>query len=234
MRKSKMRSVRYEKAYGISSKKMAKLYKAYSKKYSEFADSGFTRSDKLTKKQFRDYIGENWKNAKESGGDFSASKLANSKFREQTTIRMGDSDISGKTAKRWYESYSKKYQAAKEKLGDRMYDDRMLTFDEYMAQRKIYKEAGITQNVNRQLVTDQSYEYTMTNAMNIRDIAEEYGLEDIAQTPIRDIMSGEVDLSSGGDNPSFLTDLNNALKNAHPDWNGYYRSDFIAHSVFGS
>ena len=230
----KKKSDRYEKKYGISSKKMAKLYSNYSKNYSNFADLGYTRSDKMTKAQFRDYIGENWQSAKESGEAFSASRLAKSKYKEQTTIQMGEIDISGKTARRWYESYASQYQKAKERLGEKMYDDRMLTFDEYMAQRKIYKDSGITQNINRQLVTDQSYEYSMTNAMNIRDVAEEYGLEDIAETPIRDIMMGEVDLSPGAGNSAFLTDLNNALKNAHPDWNGYYRADFIAHSVFGS
>lgn len=236
---------RFEKEIGISSKKFNKLYGEYNKRYKLYDSEGFMRSDKLTKNQFKELMKANYQNDKES---FRPTTLMKSKIKEQTTFIIGqeknekgqivDITMSGKTARRWYESYVRQYNEQKSKLeakGEHMYaEGGLLDFNQYMAVRNDYKKQGITQNVNRQIVAEQSYEYTMSNAKKIKDIASEYGLEDIAEANIRDIMKGDVDLSSAADNGTMLSAINDALKQAHPDWNGYFRKDFISHSVFGS
>lgn len=222
------------KGLGIKVKDFNKAYRNYSRKYDEYSESGFTRSDKMTKSEFKDFLAKNKRYADENESRFSVSRLVKAKFREQTTIITDGGGISGKTARRWYESYVREFEKAKDKLGGKMYDSKMMDFNEYMANRKIYKDMGITQNVNRQMVTDQSYEYTMTNAMNIKKLAMDYGIDDIAEANVRDIMRGDIDLSAAKGDGAFLSELNNALKNAHPDWNGSYRADFIAHAVYGS
>lgn len=234
----KKKTSRFEKDVGISKKKFDNLYKNYSKKYNIYEETGFTRSDKLTRSQFKQLLKDNKKYLEdekrkdEIAG--SAKKIFKSKIREQSTLIYDGEQISGKTARRWYESYVRRYTEAKAKLGDKMYDQNVMTFNEYMANRKTYKDMGITQNINRQLVTDQSYEYTMTNAMKLKEIAGEYGFDEIAEANVRDIMKGDIDLSQAQGNRSFLTELNEALKNAHPDWTGSYRASFISHAVYGS
>lgn len=221
---------RFKAETGISQKQFNKLYSKYNKQYNMYEETGFTRSDKLTKKQFKQLLKEN----KMSEEGSKASSIFKAKIKEQSTLIYDGESVSGKTARRWYEAYVRQFSKAKEKLGDKMYDQNLMSFNEYMANRKLYKEMGITQNINRQMVTDQSYEYTMTNAMNIKKLAEEYGFDDIAETNVRDIMKGDVDLSFAQGDKSFLTALNEALKNAHPDWTGSYRASFISHSVYGS
>lgn len=221
---------KFKSETGISYKKFNKLYNEYNKKYKMYEETGFTRSDKLTKGQFKELLKAN----KSSEEGSTASKVFKTKMKEQSTLIYDGASISGKTARRWYESYVRQFTAAKEKLGDKMYDQNMMTFNEYMSNRKTYKDMGITQNINRQLVTDQSYEYTMTNAMNLKKIAGEYGFDTIAEANVRDIMKGDIDLSEAQGNRTFLTELNEALKNAHPDWTGSYRASFISHAVYGS
>lgn len=126
---------------------------------------------------------------------------------------------------RYYEAYKKKYREAKKKLKKKGFTmaDEMLSKREFSMVRDALKEEGITQNINRKIVDEQSYEYSAKTARRFKKTAKEYNL-DWADVSYENIRKGEIDVSG----------INDWLKSEFPDLTGKERQKWISHEVFGS
>ena len=98
---------------------------------------------------------------------------------------------------RYYEAYKKKYREAKKKLKKRGFTmaDEMLSKREFSMVRDALKEEGITQNINRKIVDEQSYEYSAKTARRFKKTAKEYNL-DWADVSYENIRKGEIGLNN--------------------------------------
>lgn len=128
-----------------------------------------------------------------------------------------------------YKNYKKLFKEAKYKFakkGKKMDDDKLLTKSEWLTQRMTLIDAGHKTNINQTIVSAQKYKYSQELARRIKEGAKKVGL-DYEKKSIYAIRQGVIE----GDD---LSAVNEQLRDDHPDWNGYRRSHYIAHEVFGS
>ena len=124
-----------------------------------------------------------------------------------------------------YANYKKRYRAAKKQLKRKGYSmaDTMLNKREYKMVRKAYQEEGVKTNINQTIVSDQKYEYSQKTARQFKQTAEKFGLTWKNKT-ITQLRKGGIDVS----------EINNLLKDQHPEWTGKERQEYISYEVFGS
>ena len=124
-----------------------------------------------------------------------------------------------------YRDYVKKYRAMEERL-----DKKGLKPESALMNKKLYqevkrdmKENGVTTNINRTIVQEQSFQYSYKTARRWRETARDLDLDwqDISITQLR---SGDIDLSG----------MNDILKITEPTWTGKQRQKYISYNVFGS
>lgn len=124
-----------------------------------------------------------------------------------------------------YEAYKKLYKEKKKQLKKKGFAmaDTMLNKKEWHMVWESYKEEN-PRNVNRRIVTEQSYEYSDKFAKNLKRIAKEKGLDEYKGLSYTQIRKGAVDISK----------MNEELKSLFPDWTGAMRAAYFSHEVFGS
>ena len=141
--------------------------------------------------------------------------------------------LSPKQMRAAYRNYMNRYEAQEAKMlrrGERM-NDEMMTFGSYKATRRAYVEDLQSRgkrviNINQSIVSDQQYEFSRLQARGIKDIAETYNIENLKDQSILKLRSGQAIRNED------LSLINNALKEAHPDWTGAQRARFITDNVF--
>ena len=124
-----------------------------------------------------------------------------------------------------YANYKSRYIKKKASLNRRGFEmaDTMLTEREYQMVRQAYVNEGVTININQTIVAEQAYEYSLATAQRFKETAEKYNL-DWKNKTITELRKGQIDVSQ----------INNVLKEEHPDWSGVERQKYISYEVFGS
>ena len=124
-----------------------------------------------------------------------------------------------------YANYKKRYRAKEKMLKKKGYEmaSEMMNKREYKRIRNLYIENGRKTNINQTIVADQSYEYSQKTARQFKDVAEKYDLSWKNMT-ITQLRKGGIDVS----------ELNESLKEMHPEWSGYDRQQYISYEVFAS
>jgi len=129
-----------------------------------------------------------------------------------------------------YNRYRKKYREIEQRLhkkGLEPYDNLPYTYQEYFSNKKEIINRKGTENVQRKMLNEQMYKFSYEQAIRLRKSAIQRGYEDIAEMSINEIRTGmEFDLT-------FLSDINEELKEMHPDWSGTQRKKYIEQEWFG-
>ena len=126
-----------------------------------------------------------------------------------------------------YKDYVAKYKAQEEKLAQKGLAMRagMMGKKMYKSMRRAYKDDGVTTNINKRIVSDQTYQYSYRVGQAMRRYAKE-NVEELKDVKIREFRQGLIiDLSA----------INEKLKEEIGDVGfGKQRAKRIAHDVFGS
>lgn len=127
---------------------------------------------------------------------------------------------------RSYENYVKRYEAKQAMMrrhGYEMASKMIKNKAMYKVVIEDMKREGRKINLNQTLVAEQAYEYSLKEARRFKATAEKYDLswKDKSITQLR---KGEIDVS----------EMNDLLKENHPDWTGKQRQKYISYEVFGS
>jgi hypothetical protein len=124
-----------------------------------------------------------------------------------------------------YKTYKKMYKDMQKKLRRRGFEmfDTMLTKREYRMNRDDLISKGRKTNINQTLVSEQAFAYSQKEARRFKETAEKYDLS-WKDTTVTQLRRGAIDVS----------EINELLKEEHPDWTGSQRADFISYEVFGS
>ena len=140
-----------------------------------------------------------------------------------------------KSRKVSYKNYVKRYkekQAIMKRRGLTMASD-MMTYREYKANRALYVDSGVTQNINQTMVADQQYEFSIGQARSLKEKAKELDLS-FAKDTLASIRRG-----SNVRNED-LIEINNRLKelaSKFPDTysqflTGTGRAEWIKENIF--
>ena len=125
-----------------------------------------------------------------------------------------------------YETYVKLYRAKAAQMARKGYEmrDTMLNRREYVMNREAYKNEGVKININRKIVSDQAYEYSLKTARKLRKFAtenesklnnflskEQKEVLKLGNAEIRNVPIDE--LRQGKGLASYLVTVNDALHN---------------------
>ena len=128
-----------------------------------------------------------------------------------------------------YNRYLRNYRQKRKKLEDKgltPYDSIEYSYQEYFTLKKSLQEDGYD-NIQRNLIQKQLYKYSYETVMAMRKAAREKNRDDILELSVEQFRTGEdFDLD-------FLSDINEALKEEHPEWTGKGRAKWIRKEWFG-
>lgn len=122
-----------------------------------------------------------------------------------------------------YRDYVKKYRKMEERLNKKglVPESQMMNKKLYQEVKREMKADGVTTNINRTIVQEQSYQYSYKTARRWRETAKKYDL-DWESAKISELRSGAIDVSK----------LNEILKDE--GFTGKERAGIIGHDIFGS
>ena len=122
-----------------------------------------------------------------------------------------------------YNRYLRNYRQKRKKLEDKgltPYDSIEYSYQEYFTLKKSLQEDGYD-NIQRNLIQKQLYKYSYETVMAMRKAAREKNRDDILELSVEQFRTGEdFDLD-------FLSYINEALKEEHPEWKGKGRSKWL-------
>lgn len=132
-----------------------------------------------------------------------------------------------------YRNYLQRYNTQAEKMvrrGTYMHDDK-LTYNEYKMVRRAkveeLRDSGRRViNINQTIVSEQQYEFSMSQAKGLREAGKELGLEFEGESLMK--LRGGRDIRNED-----LSLINNALKDKYPDLSGVQRAQWIKDNIFG-
>jgi len=132
-----------------------------------------------------------------------------------------------------YRNYLSRYVKQEAKMirrGTSMHDDK-LTYSEYKMVRRAkveeLKAAGRpVWNINQTIVSEQQYEFSMSQAKGIREASAKLGV-DLGEQSLMEIRGGR-DIRNED-----LSLINNALKDKYPELSGVGRAKWIKDNIFG-
>ena len=128
-----------------------------------------------------------------------------------------------------YNKYLRIYREKRKKLEDKgltPYDQIEYSYQEYFTLKKSLQE-DCYDNIQRTLIQKQLYKYSYETVMAMRKSARENNRNEILDLSVGQLRTGDdFDLD-------FLSDINEALKEEHPEWTGKDRAKWIRREWFG-
>ena len=115
--------------------------------------------------------------------------------------------LNAKRLRKAYKNYVKRYKQKRgvmERHGSEMASG-MMTYREYKMTRQAYVDAGVDININQTIVSDQQYEFSISQARSLKEAAKEMDLSFKEESLIK-ISGGRAVRNED------LTEINNRMK----------------------